>query len=887
MRSGGRLSSSERFCQAWDHAKFVEEGCLNSGEATAVTEAMSCSLFRQYIYMVYSVHKLLTNFESWLESCPCHEHLRHAEPSRKRKSAAQGRMPHEFSACPMRAKRSSELAAGAVDNLLSSLDRLSFQDLGADEVHLSEDDRSTLLQDFHYAKVFLRFGLSTKLQFWGRIPWKLCGLGHHFVSEARAAARDCLCQYDQAMQNELVSDGHHHALTVKFLGRQGPLRPAVEAFVAGEAMSADLLLAVAELKFIPCVERVVEGLHRDVKVASKHVQLGPTKVSMSVRLREIQQHCDSEAGLQSLLEHFENMRYLKRAASLLGVFEHPRILELAVHRVTDTGTWWKELQYIVHRCVLDEQFADYHEARALHDKKSKADKEVRDRLHARQALPVPRTFDTILKRFICERLRATVDSGSFLSMPVSRGEASYQLTPLDDCGMRLGPLMQLADGGAAEGPDVGDVEGLSESESTHPGLVVFRVLHGNPSRLKLVPSPLAAAPQFPPGSFAVAMHKVDHESSGNPAIDVSSQTNPMLLQGVEQLPLDVLRHEVFSWKMSPQVKYTLPCPGFEKEEISRHISTLVDAGAVPDEPYTDMPLSSTAFFAKLEQLGFAQTTHGSDSQPLVRLTQAGMTRLRFVSDLVSQEKLCVRSNCPLSESDTLDLLLDLEAAGWTWQALTPRIRQREALAYTVGAPKVFYSQSHMVNPLYLQCLLQADRIFEIGAVDRIPHWARKPSIVYSAILKGQVPPQPCPPQDALQLQDETHDDLAALPAPARVKRSGCSGRGRGRPRLVQDLAEDAGLEAGAGLPDEDSHDDLVSALEAQLEVEAPSSPKSVSDAGKSISSPGSILAELRDVDVLSDPAELSEVAECAAEPGRRMQCPHLACQMMRARKPPS
>ena len=54
----------------------------------------------------------------------------------------------------------------------------------------------------------------------------------------------------------------------------------MQAFADGAEMSEPLRSAAFELKFVPVVERVVEALHRDVRVASKHIKLGPSKVSL-------------------------------------------------------------------------------------------------------------------------------------------------------------------------------------------------------------------------------------------------------------------------------------------------------------------------------------------------------------------------------------------------------------------------------------------------------------------------------------------------------------------------------------------------------------------------------------------------------------------------------
>lgn len=741
----------EPFCQAWDHSRFTSPGALPSGEATAVTDAVSSNLFRQYVFMVHSVHKLVSGFESWLESCPCH-HL--AKKSGKRKAgwlSEQG----QGAACPMRGKRACELAAGALEGLLDSLGELASQswahaDAGA---ALSPEEHATLQQDFEYAKVFLNFGLKTKLKFWTTVPWRLCGLRHHWTSVARSVAKACLDEYDEAMQNTQVLDAHHHPLTVKFLSFSGPLRQAVEAFAAGQEMGNELALAVARLKFVPCVERVVEGLHRDVKIAAKHVQLGPTRVSLTVRLKEIKVlHEQSAENASELTRHFNDVRHLKQAAAMLGVLHHPSILELLFNQVTDTGTWWIRLQHVVHRCNLQEQFTSHAAARALHDKKRKSDRDTQDRLHGRQALQPPRTYEGILKRFICDRLKELADSSRFLTIPVLEGEDSYQIVPLD------GRAPQQVAGAAVESEE--GLVFLEEAEVTPPAeVLVLRILHSNPSRLKLAPAPLAAKPAFPSGACAVALHDLVSEHWAGPCIRLNSKTVPMLLQDLERCSLSTLRSDVFVWGISPKVMYTLPCPGFTSRQVSECVTAVVTQNGVPDELFVLVPSSQAEVCRRLASSELLLILKPRDGDGLlVRLTELGMSKLQVISDLVGKEALCARKGRSLTDSDSLDLALDLEGAGWVWSQLPSRKRQREALEYRRGSAKTWYSQSHVVNHAYLKCLLDADRIFDHGAVDCIPHWVKEPGKIYPAILRGE----PCAlhrlEQPALEYEGDAVED---------------------------------------------------------------------------------------------------------------------------------
>ena len=462
--------------QAWDLQTFLANSGIDSKVPEGVQAALSSPLFCRYVYMVYGVHKVMSNFEFWLESCPCHERLREGEEPSKKRSSRKRKVfaTTSVKSCVMKGKRSCEMAAGAADSTIQALSNLAFQSyVQGDDDALSQEHLTIIMRDFEFAKTYLEFGIKTKLSFWQTLPWRLCGLGHHWSSVARHCAKQCLQEYDSSLADDVLQPEHHHPVTRKFLLSDEPLRPLVEAFANGAPMSDELARAVAELKFIPCVERVVEGLHRDIKIASKHVQLGPTKVSLTLRLPEIKARLsESPEFLPRITELFDQVRNLKRAAASLGVLQHPDILQLVVNGNVETTSWWTTLQQVVHRCALGEQFADFQEARKHHDQQQVLQKKIVDRVHDRHALPTPRTYDAIVARCICDRFKRLADSSSFFSLPATdqvHGDG-YQLVPLQP-GAAAEQLNTDMD---APGADVEEV--AAENPLPRQDMVVFSYL---------------------------------------------------------------------------------------------------------------------------------------------------------------------------------------------------------------------------------------------------------------------------------------------------------------------------------------------------------------------------------------------------------------------------
>ena len=762
--------------QAWSLEKFVADSNVESTVPQEVQEALASDLFSEYANMVHTLHDVLTRFEGWLERCPCHEHLQKRTVHRKRKADhafVLNDKKFSFTECPMRGKRAAELAAGAVQDLIASLLDTGFHAVSgrAEGSSLSEADRTIIIRDFSFAKDYLNFGLSAKLQFWQTLPWRLVGLSHHYRSTARSIARACLQQYDEISSAGNIRSEHHHPLTIKFLStsEESSLRRHVQGFAEGQPMCEALEIAVAGLKFVPVVERVVEGLHRDVKIAAKHqLQLGPTKVSLAVRLREIRTALEKPDFLRQCTETFERVRFLKRAAVDLGVVQHPDILDLISSRETDYSVWWSRLQKVVHRCNLREQFADHTEARQQHSQQHEADKKTSMSLHALTAPKPPRTFEGIFKRFICDRLRAIADDAScFLSLPAQQtlqDGQRYEVHPMWT--ERLTLQAQLGNQGqeddaAARGwileakPD--------DHEQVQSTRMVFRILHSHPNKLKFVPGPVASKPMFQPAESVVTLHSVLQDSETGPTINISARTAPQCLRSLEACPLHVLRQDLVRWSTSSGLCYTLPCPGFPHAQVSAMVTSLLDAKGIPDEPYID-PSAPREMCLRLQQLGFLQIAPGQPGQMpqvvLARLTSYGMQCLRVVSDLSQPEPVCSQSAAPLSECDTLDLALKLEDAGWTWKALPSKVKDRRALTHRSGSPKIWYSQSHFASKDYLRCLLDSERIFETSDVTEVPHWVPAPKKVYPALLRGEnvVALQALPDQPQELLEPDLPDD---------------------------------------------------------------------------------------------------------------------------------
>ncbi|CAL1151620.1 unnamed protein product [Cladocopium goreaui] len=501
--------------RVWNLQDFLIDGKDAEGDVGASFDvALADPMFCSYVFMVDGVQNILLNLERWLENCACHEHL-FTTLSSKRQRKKRGQLfggAVRFVDCPMRGKRAPELAAGKLEDTIAELSTAALN-LFSDQMdfRITPADRAVLMQDFDFAKQHLHVVLVAKFGFWRQIPWRLAGLSHHWPSVARRIAQDCLEEFDASMSKPGMTLEHHHPLSVRFLSETG-MREDLQRFANGGCMTDQLMFAVASLRFIPVVERCVEALHRDVKVAAKHIRLGPTKVSLSFRMREILDLSSFEEGFPARLQPcFDLTRQPKKAAAALGLLSHPIFLPLLRDGCTDVCVWLAALVRAVHRCDLETQFSDMHEARSTHFRKRKVLEAEAEKLHDTK-LSVPRTYEDIFKRAIVDHFRAMAGSDVFFTLPVLVDDsAGYEVAPF------LGPAeKRLCLRGADEEP----LEIVEMAEGADHGReeLHFRLLHGFPARMKSMLRPVASTPVFAKDAVMIAVHKCVYNAEGLPNI---------------------------------------------------------------------------------------------------------------------------------------------------------------------------------------------------------------------------------------------------------------------------------------------------------------------------------------------------------------------------------
>ena len=714
--------------ETWSQQRFLlGRGCMaaldgddSKSLASDVSAALDSVMFRDYFAFSLGLHRVLDGLEAWIEGCACHDHLFRDVSHRKRRRRLaklfhQDRR-HGTGTCPLRGRRAAEFAAGEFENILECLLR---EKLDAVPVRLSdgmsEADRGVIVRDVELAKAYLKFGVQAKFAHWQKLPWLLCGMAHHWQSEARCVARECVRFFDTSMADGFES-ADHHMQTNRLLGH-GALRSEVDHFIQTGDMAPALRREVDVFALIPVSERYGEGPHRNVKIAKKHVKIGGVAVSLAVRKGQMNEELERNRDYWPALEAaFECARNPKDAVAALRLSGHPVFQQLIGRRCSKSTAWLSALAKVLYRCDLQTQFADLSEQRKQYKVEQDYKKRRFEQMHGDGRPPRAEFYDEILQRAAIDHLRSTLSADDFISVPHS-DEFDMSFEACDNRAKRA----RLPDDVAGEELEA-DVDALvavpaEDEEVDVHARSVFRVLHAYPHRLKQPPVPVAAGRAYSLSQLAVVVH--DILSDADQPVVAATSARPMLLDGLTACPLPILRDDVHVWSVDSGIQYSLPCTGdLDPKRVREIVTHMVRLGALPgSKTYYAAPEDIAPIMDALTQRGSVRrdAEDGHDVAPSFQLTAVGVAALRHVVALTNPVSICsIRPGLPVEDYSKMELILKLEDEGWTWAKLPKRIPNRLALTYTPGQERVWYSASATVVKEYLQALVQADDIFAMG-----------------------------------------------------------------------------------------------------------------------------------------------------------------------------
>ena len=844
----------------WNHDKYVEgyqqranaggeadDGVGASFVAADLTRALFSNMFNVYVSMVLSLFNIVENLASWFEGCQCHEqqlqqHGNKIKRASKKETSESG--PYAF--CPMKGKRAPELAAGALgetfETLLSSRKASLLRKMS--EQQLSQENEALVLQDFDAGKNYIQLGLQVKLDFWTKFPWRLAALGHRDTDVARAAAVDMLEKSIGLGLGVPDPDLVHHPTTVKFLAPASPLRPLLEAFAEGQPMSDALRIEAAKLSFMPVVERSIESKHSLISRRVQKQWRSGRIVSLTLRVPDIKAEVAADASfLQDLTKAFALTRDPVGAAKQLGIHEHPELMKACfdnTHKASRVGI----VNRIVYRCDLESKFETHSAARVQHDQTTRKRARLADQAMQQivappepgrqpRGRPAPEAcYESVLRLAIQDHFARTASSAT------SSRVYSLDLAPdKNGCLPSLQPLDSVLEGKMVSGacsrgelpallPDVAEYTSPHEAMRFQDCQVVhFQVIHASPNQMHTVPLARGAGKRLSKGEIAVSVHSFRHHGVGNRRITLEpvaqGKTCVAILSDVAAGDLGVLQETFTQFDLGPLVYNVKGFAPRACQTCCEAITELVRQGAFPDsDVHCRVTLDAGCPPQQWVELEAAGLVHGvlqdDGAVKSFVLTPSAVEALEVVVELVEPRLVCEpRSDLPLEDCTTYELIRKLECAGWSWARLPSNSAKRKALRHSADSEKIWYSAGGLPHPLYLQCLLEAERLGALGVVS-IPHCSPKPAATYRQLLQGRCVDMPLA-RPRLMLQGDV--DLGEAEDLPCLQDEAAAGEEANDPETMLEPERDAGIQTR----DEQILEllQLFDDSEPEMEVESP------------------------------------------------------------------
>ena len=270
----------------WDVSKYTFGGHVGDAEArdldgrrleiTAVNKTITSEMFWQYSRSIDLIAVVLHQLEVWCEGCSCHYRLRHAINLGATMPRYTKQGQHRESSCPLRGRRAADLAVGEFKEILKGMGEIANTQLLPAASSLTVPEWNVLVSDFARARGYVETVLLIKMSYWQKLPYILCSIAHPVREKAREGVLQAIRLYDA-----VGAEAGHHKLTSLSLTPGSIQRQELERFVAGVGL-IHLPFAkylAGRLRFIPTVERLIEGYHARVH---RHVQTAPNHSAMHV-----------------------------------------------------------------------------------------------------------------------------------------------------------------------------------------------------------------------------------------------------------------------------------------------------------------------------------------------------------------------------------------------------------------------------------------------------------------------------------------------------------------------------------------------------------------------------------------------------------------------------
>ena len=433
---------------------------------------------RAYGKMLMSAAAIVSELDSYLNSCVCHraKDVKASGQSWYKRCRAFTHETTSFQSeptltrdgdlqtkhCPLKGCLAPYLAAGAHKEIVEEFKAMAMSQVVLLTEGLDPEDRSKILLDFEKAVEYICYIIEAKLVEFDNNPLKFCGLAHHDPAVARRCAQEGLAKAQTALSEGL---GETMRPLTQLLGTPGsPLWTEIVAFIKGTILVELQFLPaiVARLRFIPLLERFIEGLHRYLKKGALHApHFSGAYMDLMVRLPCIRQRlredpsflfdlaaqCDQIRSMHQVLDCLQ----LSTKKAIMNVMQQNPTKEFKTvfcghsqHKVTDQ---------VVYRLDVETQYG------SLQDSQNAFNDDARLRAAFRAQGPQPKRMmkekdsgepSVIAWKAICQHMRSTANTCKYYSAPRRLTKA----TALSERMVEPTNFACITDGSADAGPMV-------------------------------------------------------------------------------------------------------------------------------------------------------------------------------------------------------------------------------------------------------------------------------------------------------------------------------------------------------------------------------------------------------------------------------------------------
>ena len=705
-------------------------------DPAALKATLDSPLHSLYTAMILLIEEQPEELTSWAEGCPCHGALLEGLNAEQRARCFQTHFGEGFTTCPCAGCKAPELAAGKLNLLLENIWKIleaNLHESAAEQgIATTADAWVVVLQDFQAAKVHSFMLLQAKLDFWFRLPWRLCALALADEDDARSFVDVILAQFALDPIEE-----HHDPITWKWLKPDSPIRADLLFFRAGarrRELTMPTRTEIGSLKFVPVVETTIEEKHHQIGLVADSHYIGPVRVSLAMRLPRFESHLlKGHVDIRDVLDVFDGLRNMKQAVNVANFTGHPffrTVSKMSQQRIRE------RLGRALYRCDVDGIFLDTSKTKKLDAGRKAA---MRQRHKKLAGIAVRKDYHGLKAGLMGKHFRATAKADMFYTMKRSQICAE----PLGDACAT--PAVKRRKTQAESTTISADAELLDQET------VAFKVVPIDIGKKKRVQVPVGAGgsigdripitvhPFLVPEDRTVGTATVSSE-----AATTAVSPDPVLLFDPKDTSMDELSEHMLGY-----VHNTMHWRFRDEEPAIAAVSHLA-TGMMRACAYQDATgsFSAQGYIAseadrpsmlQLSAAGFAVASNDISEDPTWYLTPAG--RQQIVSAFWCEHPVrvfAVREHLPLEDRTHYELVCSLESQGWTWRPWPPpavrrKMRSPPPIAYEPGAARVWFSTPAEIHASYLVALNRVDELFGAG-LPCLPHGRQEKE--YKDILQG-------------------------------------------------------------------------------------------------------------------------------------------------------